>query len=265
MLIRRFDNPEARKALKKLHKKVVAQADAMRDGWIVLRLPYDRELGVKAGKVRIAKIPFERWAFGTDFHREKEWTNVAPSSLKMQLDDRNHSDWWLSTGMAIDYSECSDYDYKYEKKNDWNPCTKKQLQELARSAQINRAAWAWKMEHSTRKDWTYLIRPKRKLEGRVMFCRNKEEIAECCEKAQHWRGTSNRQDIIAIIPRASAEFDLVLRDVAAVITAQGNKVAHLVTVAREGNVPVILCPNAFEQFKHYERIIIDGDSIRNAR
>lgn len=243
--------------LKEIRTRIVGLANAMKDGWLELKLPYDKKYRAKKCVIRVARIPFERWMAGTSSHRESEWENQSPHGLKMQMDDRNHSDWWLSSGVPIEFCHIDDYDYEFKRYWKENPY-------YVLALRLNKAAWHYKFEHMNHGGWMYLIKPRKKIEGRVSHIRTKKDILDFVEHVQYARKpdvTSSWKDVIAVVPRASPEFDLVVRSAAAIITCEGNKVAHLVKVAREENIPVILHPKAFDEFWNWEQIVIDGERI----
>jgi phosphohistidine swiveling domain-containing protein len=62
------------------------------------------ELKVAERMFRIPRAPFEQWALHRTSlkDRAKPWEAVAPSGMKMQFDDPNHTDWVLASGMTFD-------------------------------------------------------------------------------------------------------------------------------------------------------------------
>lgn len=242
------------KMLEDLRQRIFLQANGMENGWITLKLPYDRKLG-KARTIGVARIPFERWMAHTQWHREEEWECQSPHGLKLQMDDRNHSDWWISSGLPIEICYIHETDFEYDRKNEQHRL----------AIRLNKAAWDYRWAHSQKNGFVYLIKPRKKeIEGRVYHLRtlkDMEKFIEDCEFSRRPNVTGTKGHI-AVIARATSAFDMIVRWADAIITQEGSKVAHLVTVAREqGNVPVILHPKAFEEFFNYERITIRGDEI----
>lgn len=73
---------------------------------------------------------------------------------------------------------------------------------------------------------------------------------------------ANSVQLIAVIPDSSVLFSELIHHAGAIITCQGNKVAHMVKISREAEIPVILCPTAFQDFKEWEALKIEGDKLR---
>ena len=238
--------------IKDILKKIKAQADALPDGWLELELEAIPELGAKARKIKVPRIPYERWTHCTHSHRWDDWKCVSPMGLKMAMDDRNHSDWWLGAGLDLKYTHLL---------NDDEVDVKNKGAVLA--VQVNRVAWDERMGYGLYDGYMFLVKPRKPVEGLVKWVRNKAEIKEFVEEAVRWKKASNSQDMIAVVPNASIDFSLIMPHTAAVITQQGNKVAHLVLVARENrNVPVVLCPDAFNRFFTGEHLTIEKDRIK---
>lgn len=242
------------KMLEDIRQRIFMQANGMEDGWITLKLPYDRKLG-KARTIGVARIPFERWMAHTEWHREEEWENISPPGLKLQMDDRNHSDWWISSGLPIEISYMRETEWDYDPKNEQHKL----------AVRLNKAAWDYKFEHQGKNGWMWLIKPRKKeIVGRIYHIRTLKDMEKFIEDAEFSRRPNvyGSKGHIAVIPQASSTFDMIVRWADAIITQEGSKVAHLVTVAREqGNLPVIYHPKAFEEFFNHERITIRADEI----
>ena len=59
------------------------------------------EIDLGSGPVSVPRAPFERWALkpvGLD-HLAPEWRPVSPPDLKLQNDNRDHSDWMVGSGL----------------------------------------------------------------------------------------------------------------------------------------------------------------------
>lgn len=247
---------------KGLYQKIKAQANAISDGWMAIDLQEVEDINsphaTTKTTIMVARIPFERWTHGADRHRSDEWPNISPLNLKLNMDDRNHSDWWISSGLPLNriYTITPSH---------VRPANR--LDILA--YRFNRTAWHIKLnfdEHGKRDRWMFLIKPKRKINGFVMQVKTAAQIAEFVEEAKSWKKAYNSHDMIAVIPNASSFYDLIIKHAGAIITPVGSKAAHLVKVAREeGTVAVVLCPDAFERFFDGERLIIENDSIRRGQ
>ena len=88
------------KQILEIGEKVRAQAG---DDTFVLELKDGR-------KLTVPRAPFIRWSLcRTDQLAEApRWVNVAPIGMKMQMDNQDHTDWVLGSGISLDeaYSEC---------------------------------------------------------------------------------------------------------------------------------------------------------------
>lgn len=65
----------------------------------------------KRTEIRVPRAPFYQWALGrVARHLAPKWEPVAPSGMKLQLDDPYHTDWMLGAGLSLedDYGFLSD-------------------------------------------------------------------------------------------------------------------------------------------------------------
>lgn len=244
-------NKELLSYVKELHQQIKSQADALPDGWMELNLEAIPELKTPARTIKVPRIPFERWVHMAHKHRWEDWKNVSPSGLKMAMDDRNHSDWWIGAGLSLDHCHIREKEAKSK-------------QEIL-AVQVNRAAWNERMDYGSYDGYLFLVKPRKTVEGMVMWVRNSTEVKEFVEEAIRWKKASNNQDMIAVVPNASIDFSLIMPHASAVITQEGNKVAHLVKVAREDNVPVVLCKEAFKRYFDGEQLSISKERVRRIR
>jgi phosphohistidine swiveling domain-containing protein len=281
----RFDNHQQRRHAEiELAFEVRDQANALEDGWIELDIPADKEYPqYQALKLKLPRIPFERWVFGAINHRFSDWKNICPLGMKMMNDDRNHSDWWLATGVPMEYSYGKMPDYKndlygYEPGDpDYIPPDLRAEEFLSMVRRINDAAWEYRYKVAQKRERgsVFLVSPNkgREVQGRISFVNGIDDIEKFVEKAQSWKKAAsdngsvsvmNTQAMfIAVVPDCSVLYDAVIRNACAIITQVGSKAAHLVKVAREDDIPVILNPEAFNLFYEDEKIMIKSDSIRS--
>lgn len=62
---------------------------------------------------------------------------------------------------------------------------------------------------------------------------------------------------ILLVPHAGVEFDMPAREACAVICEVGGKLAHLVTVCREDNKPIVRVPDAMKILRPGMRVALD--------
>lgn len=65
------------------------------------------------------------------------------------------------------------------------------------------------------------------------------------------------KDTLLLVPHAGVEFDLAARKAGAVICEQGGKLAHLVTVCREGEKPIVRIPGALNLLREGMRVSLN--------
>lgn len=257
-------------------KKIKAQCKVLSDGWIDLKLKPTADGQSASEMVQVARIPFERWMRNTHFHRENDWKNAVPFGAKMQMDNADHSDWWLSTGISLSLSYYDAWARESELKNiqtsggltdiygDPIKIGKRLEQKMILACQVNSASWSYRLKLGSKTgEYVFLVNPRadQEITSRVWHVPNVDAINEFVDRAQSWKRASNSQEFVAIIPHAGIEYDAVIRNACAIITQVGSKAAHLVKVAREDSIPVILCEDALTRYFHYEKITIKKDYI----
>lgn len=84
--------------IEELRKAIIAQANAMENGWMTIRIPVEMRPG---GLLRVPRAPFEHWAvdLAGGAHLASPWKPVSPSGVKQGADDPNHTDWMLGAGL----------------------------------------------------------------------------------------------------------------------------------------------------------------------
>lgn len=247
------------------------RCNSMPDGWLTLTLAATDE-GDPETTVKVARIPFERWMRNTSDHRGNDWANVAPPFLKMQMDDRDHSDWWLSSGVPLEYAYDRGYKSWREDLEPDDPMYKAPApQDLVKLAKrLNTAAWEYRFDSTKDRERNSIFlvskRSKEVIEGRVMHIRTEEDIIRFVDKAQ-WHdpkadnGKFPKFYMVAVIPNCSVDYDAIIRHAGAIITEVGSAAAHVVKIAREDKIPVILCPKAYEEYFDGEFVSIEGKRI----
>jgi len=244
-----------------------AQADALPDGWVEIEIPECEDTKAPAFTVKLPRIPFERWARHTYRHRFDEWERVCHVGIKMQGDDPNHSDWWLGTGLPLEYA----YGRKPATYNSWLepddedyiPPRPNEDELVALSKRVLDHMWSVKFDMTEKRERNsiFLVSTKKEIEGLVYHVRSPADIEAFVDDAVRWKKSFSKQKVIAVVPNCSIEYDQVIRHAGAIITEIGSAAAHLVKVAREDKIPVIMCPNAFKEYFFYERIRIKDKNI----
>ncbi len=187
------------------------------DGWI--RVPISDEPVIDATDVvkyylDVPKAPFIYWSIPHDpslMGLCEKWTPASPSGMKMLNDDRHHTDWVIGAGF--------DPETFYKQKDVSDSCYwyRNQL-----------CADLLKFEFTTLSRST-----KVRVEGVVKHLKPGEILKE---------------GEVGVIARASVEFDAALRSAAkhgtALICLTGGPLAHIATVGRELDVPILLWDKA---------------------
>ncbi len=247
--------------------KIREQANKIPDGWMIIKVPPCEETHAEGFTVKVARIPFERWMRHTYAHRFDEWPNVCHIGMKMMNDDRNHSDWWVSTGFPIEYSygrkETSSRDFLSEDDPNYRTPPDNEEELINKSKRLLDHCWHIRFDsiRERTRNSIFLASCKKEIEGRIMHVRSPEDIPAFVEECKRWKRAANSQLMIAVVPDCSIKYDLVIRHAGAIITEIGSAAAHLVKVAREDNIPVIMCPNAFKEYFQYESVRIKEKTI----
>lgn len=234
------------------------QANEMPNGWLELDVEGSEEFKIKPFKLKLPKAPFMSWVYGARFTSNGDWVNICPVGMKMQMDDPNHSDWWLMTGIPIDLA------YSYGKR------MSKFSKKLIKKAElIEQAAWDFRVNHEEKreKNSIFLVSSNKEILGTVFFVKNKEDVFSFVDEVKRWnqKNVYNKQNFVAVIPNCSVEYDLVIKYASAIITEIGSAAAHVVKIAREDSVPVILCTTAFDSYVNGEEIKIKNKDISSNR
>lgn len=191
------------------------------DDTFVLSLEDGREL-------TIPRAPFIRWALSRTewFDTAPAWENVAPSGMKMPLDNPDHTDWVLGAGLSL-----------------------KEAYEDAVSGPTWQAAFELQ---STARDARDLkeAKPKRKFEGifaAIEQLRGARHDAAVIVDAGECTGVVGVD--IAVLPDAQADKVEAIATCNGVIVEKGGPLAHLIIVSRGRDITVMRHPDACDLFR----------------
>jgi len=154
-------------------------------------------------------------------HLAPTYTPFSPMGLKLGVDSPLHTDVWLGCGLNID-------DTVYD------------------SNSINHAAFMEMMFEMQKALLGY--------EFQVLTSGGQKEVAgRIVGPDARYIGPED----ILLVPHAGVEFDLPAREAGAVICETGGKLAHLVTVCREDNKPIVRVPDALKILQPGMRVTLD--------
>lgn len=154
-------------------------------------------------------------------HLMPEYTPRCPVGLKMPADDRYHSDAWVGAGQDPD-----------EAYNDDLPEQRLFMEQLY---DLQRKRLSFNFDVLARSEGKHFY-------GQVI---HDPELA--------------RADAILVLEKASPEFAPAALKCKAVVVETGSKLAHLVVVSREAQVPVVRLANARTLFPVGRRLSLDFD------
>ena len=177
----------------------------------------------KIGKLKIPYAPFEAYAMRRyDRIEMSKWVPVSHSGIKIYGDDPYHSDWVIGAGLTSE---------NYEKE------TKKQSEGIYD-----------KLEKIQRDLYNYhclVLLGRGKASGSIYF---PEETGS--------------GDGIAVIPSLDPKFLPLVIMARGIITEAGGKMAHLVSVMKEREMPIVRMKNACSRLEGFQSAIIDCDEGR---
>lgn len=150
---------------------------------------------------------------------------VAPMDFKQADDDGCHTDAWMGTGLPMDWV--------YDRTKPATQAFDKAIDDLQR-------------EHLRLRDLTILHRGSsgRWVTGQAI---DPEGLAQA-DPDRHY---------LLVLPHAGVEFDTVARKASAIITEVGGKLAHLVTVSRERDIPVVRMDAALQKIVPGQHLVLD--------
>lgn len=217
-------------AILKIHNEIVSKlGDKESSDW--LRMPVYSGLSNPSSYLYIPRLAFLHWALknvpAVKLGIIEDWVPVSKYDLKCKNDDRFHSDWVIGAGL--------DPATFYDKNNDINISAHKLAMEIVRDM--------------TSFDLLVLSRSSRtKFEGEIAFLKPGQQL----EKGQ-----------IGIISHAGVEFDAALRSAArhktGLICLTGGPLAHVVTVGRELDVPIVMWDKA-NNLRIYQYLYVNTEN-----
>lgn len=154
-------------------------------------------------------------------HLAPHYSPISDPGMKMMVDSRLHTDVWLGCGFMLD-------DTVYD-----HDCLEhRAFMDMTFAMQKEMLGYDFQVLTSGGKSMVYgtLVGPD-------------DEIAE-------------GEDIL-LVPHAGVEFDLPARQAAAIICETGGRLAHLVTVCREDNKPIIRVPDAMKILRPGMRVMLN--------
>lgn len=154
-------------------------------------------------------------------HLAPDYTVVSESGLKMLNDNPLHTDVWLGCGLPLD-----DTTYDHE-----SPIYRA-FMEMMFQMQESLLGYAFQVLSSGGKHW---------VRGTLV-------------SADHPGITA---DDILLVPHAGIEYDLPGRQAGAIICEVGGKLAHLVTVCREDDKPIVRVPDAMKILRPGMHVMLD--------
>lgn len=195
-----------------LRQQICAAADADEAGWLVV--PYVDSNGLQKD-IRIPRKPLVSLAYRQACLPDATgYVPLSPRGLKMPNDDAAHTDAWLGTGMDLALA------YEMQQPEVWA---------------FYDALFDLQKDLLSLKDFAILNR------GGSDFVRGYVTTPENIFKLKK---THPDERFVLVVPHAGVEYDLAAREACAVITGAGGRLAHLVTVSRERDVPIIRVENA---------------------
>lgn len=182
----------------------------------------------------VPRAPFVCWALHRTEQRDQapEWDTIAPSGMKMMLDDPNHTDWVLGAGLTLkeayeDGVRDPAYDVMFK------------IQEAARSGK------KWEPEKSRFAGVTAALKF---LEDTIHSCTTIVDAGVV-------EGVVGED--VAVFPDSKPERVAEMVGVRAAIVEKGGMLAHFAIVSREQGVTVMRHPDACALFKEGARVTIN--------
>lgn len=196
----------------KYKEKIAKQADE-KGGWLTLKDTKNQT------EYKIPKNPFLRWCLTNNpAYHNIDWNCVSPRGVKTGMDDPNHTDWYIFTGLEIGES------YNNNKANDF--------------FSKMRVLYAKKYSNFNFVILTNYGKHKGFEKAEIVYVNSPSEIDKVGENQ------------IVLIPKANPDYEMVARKAAKgnsiVITEIGGKLCHLVTVSREMRLTLLQYEKAFK-------------------
>ena len=213
---------EYTKFVEGIRERVVAFANNDADyGWHEFKFHHEesgRYVTLKAPKRALTAFALSRT---TASHLAPGYTPFSPVGMKMRVDNPLHTDVWLGCGLSLD-------DSVYDHDSLENAAFMEMMYEMQKAL----LGYEFHVLTSGGKQEVY---------GRIV--------------GPDARGIEP-EDIL-LVPHAGVEFDLQAREAGAVICEVGGKLAHLVTVCREDNKPIVRVPDAMKILRPGMRVTLD--------
>lgn len=170
----------------------------------------------------VPRAPFVRWALHRteQFKLAPQWNNVARSGMKLQMDNPDHTDWVLGSGLSLDEAYRQDVSAAALD-------AMAEFQEQARNAED--------------------ARPFPGIFAALENLRDAAHEAVVLVDAGERRGVVG--DDIVVFPDSEGHRVGELDDATGVIVEQGGPLAHLVVVAKGRSITIMQCKKACEIFK----------------
>lgn len=175
------------------------------------------------------KYPVElakAYAFGRTNadHLAPEWKAVSPSGSKMECDNPVHTDLWLALGFDLGWTVYS-------------------------STHPDHILFHDLTSHIQKKYLNYDVH--------VLTAGGQTNVYGKIRTPETFDRRQAGEDTILCVPHAGPEFETMALKSKAVICEQGGKLAHLVIVGRELNLPIIRDDNALTKYTNGMRVSID--------
>lgn len=231
-------------ALAELRNEIHEYADDDTEyGWLLLHH--------EGRNYRFPKRAFIWYIFGnmTPLHDIlPEYEAFSPSGLKLQMDNRYHSDVWLGAGFHIDDT----YDHGSPQHGAFYEAERMIEKEMREIVQFDFTILANGLSDKSRIScMVYDHTPKENPRSKTNY-----HIEDAEPPKDKW----DRLRAICI-PNASIEYDLVARNADVIITEVGGELAHLAIVSREKGKVLIRVDNACKKFPYFSKLRIDFEDL----
>lgn len=192
------------------------------------------ELELKNGrKLAVPRAPFIRWALCRTDQKDTapDWENIAPVGVKMQLDNPDHTDWVLGSGLTL---------------------------EEAYTDEVSDVAWG--VAHEFQEQARH---PKMEYPGILAAMK---QLSDTIHKAaiivDSGERTGTVGEDIAVFPDSHGARAKQLDGIIGAIVEKGGKLAHFAIVSKGLGVTVMRHPEACELFKPGTRVQLNSKTGR---
>lgn len=196
--------------LEELKDRIRAQTEE-KGGWLTLR---DKR---NSATYKIPKNAFLRWCLSdSPVYQSIDWSALSPRGMKMGMDDPNHTDWWLFTGLPLD--EANNHN---SKENTFFFNERHRLHEEMTGSNLKCLV---NSEHEGLKDMPVVCFDSPGIEHDIPY------------------------NSTIVIPNASPDYEMLARKATkqncVIITETGGALCHLATIGREMGLQLYLLPDA---------------------